>query len=81
MESEKYFNPESRKESAVDLSVLTFDFYADDQIKNHYDQKLLEVEDKDKWLEENKESLVQNKTKILKAVEDGLIPDSRPETI
>ena len=61
MESEKYFSPESRKESAVDLSVLTFDFHTNDQIKNHYDQKLLEIEDKKKWIEENKESLVKNK--------------------
>lgn len=81
MEGEKSFTPESKKESSIDLSVLTFDFCADGQIKSYYDQKLSEIEDREKWIEENKERLTQNKAKILKAVEDGLISDDRPETI
>jgi len=81
MEGEQNFSSESRKESSIDLSALVFGFCADDQIKSYYDQKLSEIGDRGKWIEENKEKLTQNKEKILKAVEDGLISDDRPETI
>lgn len=60
---------------------MTFNFCADDKIKNYYDQELSKIEDREKWIEENKEKLIQNKAKILKAVEDGLISDNRPGTI
>ena len=81
MEGEKNFSPESKKERSIDLSVLVFDFCADNQIESYYNQKLSEIDDREKWIEENKEKLTQNKEKILKAVEDGLISDDRPETI
>jgi hypothetical protein len=81
MEKEKDFIPELKKKGLVDLSALTFDFCTDDLIKNYYDQKLQEIENKDKWMEQNKEKIELNKAKILKAVEDGEISDDLPETI
>lgn len=74
-------NLESKREGLVNLDALSFDFCADDLVRDFYEIKLRELADKEKWLEENKEKLEQNKEKIAKAVEDGLIADSQPETI
>lgn len=69
------------KEGLIDLTALSFDFCTEDSVRDFYDKKLQELEDKEKWLDKNKERLEQNKQKIAQAVEDGLIPDDQPETI
>jgi len=83
MEGERKFIQETeiQKESAIDLSALNFDFCDDNDIENYYSHKLSEVEDKEKWIRENRERLSQNKPKIKKVVEGGLILNDRPETI
>jgi len=70
-----------KEKSSIDLSAMDFNFCTDDQVKSHYDEKLHEIEDKDKWIKENREKLEQNKVKVLKAVEEGLITDGQLETI
>jgi len=70
-----------KKESIINLSALGFDFCSDDEITDYYGQKMSEIKDKERWINENREKLSQNRAKILKAVEDGLIPDDRQETI
>jgi len=65
----------------IDISNLSYDFCNDDLISAYYEQKLLEIADKNKWLEENQENLLQSKDRIAKAVQDGLIANDNPETI
>lgn len=74
-------NSESKREGLVDLDALSFEFCENNLVRDFYEIKLSELGDKEKWLEENEEKLKQNKEKIAKAVENGLIADSRPETI
>jgi len=71
----------SQKEGQINIDALSFDFCDDDVVRTFYDEKLHSLEDKEKWLEENKDNLKQNKDRIAKAVEDGLIKDPQPETI
>jgi len=70
-----------RQKGNIDISNLSYDFCDDELINTYYEQKLLEIEDKDKWLEENEENLLQSKDRIAKAVQDGLIANDNPETI
>jgi len=72
---------ESQREGAINLDALSFGFCEDDLVRNFYNEKLRELEDKTKWFQENKANLEQNKGKIAKAVENGLIADTEPETI
>jgi len=72
---------ESQREGSINLDALSFGFCEDDIVRIFYDEKLRELEDKTKWLQENKTKLEQSKNKIAKAVEDGLITDAEPETI
>lgn len=72
---------ESQAEALINLDALSFDFCEDDQVRNYYETKLGELADKDKWLEDNQEQFALNSEKIAKAVQDGLIADSEPETI
>jgi len=83
MNPEKPYNEklESQREAVINLDALSFDFCEDDLVGNFYDEKLRELEDKTKWLQENKAKLEQNKEKITKAVEEGLIANAEPETI
>jgi len=73
--------PESQREGSINLAALSFSFCENDFVRNFYDEKLRSLEDKEKWLKKNKERLEQNKDKIVKAVEDGLIANAEPETI
>lgn len=70
-----------RQGANIDISNLSYDFCNDALIDTYYEQKLLEIADKNKWLEENKENLLQSKDRIIKAVQDGLIANDNPETI
>lgn len=70
-----------KRDSNIDISNLLYGFCDDELINAHYEQKLLEVADKDKWLEENKENLLQSKDRIAKAVKDGILINDDPETI
>lgn len=81
MEHKKIFFPESREKHSIDLSALTFNFCADDEVVLYYNQELDEIGNRERWIEENKEILTQNKTRIVQAVKDGMIFDDRPETI
>jgi hypothetical protein len=72
---------ESQREKVINLGALSFNFCENDLVGNFYDEKLRELEDETKWLQENKAMLEQNKDKIVKAVEDGLIADAEPKTI
>ncbi len=74
-------NPDRQKEELTNLDSLSFEFCDNDLVSAFYDKKLRSLADKEKWLEKNKENLEQNKDKIIKAVEDGLIADTKPETI
>ncbi|MEI8344104.1 MAG: DUF5700 domain-containing putative Zn-dependent protease [Candidatus Moraniibacteriota bacterium] len=65
----------------IDISNLSYDFCDDELINTYYEQKSLEIADRDKWLEENQENLLQSKDRIAKAVQDGLIANDNPETI
>lgn len=71
--------PKTQKEGQINIDALSFNFCDDDTVRTFYDKKLHSLKDKEKWLEKNKDKLEQNK--IAKAVEDGLIKDSQPETI
>lgn len=73
--------PESRQEGSVVLDALSFEFCGDDLVRDFYGKKLREMEDYTKWLEDSRENLEQNREKIAKAVEDGLLNDPEPETI
>jgi len=73
--------PKSQKEGRINIDALSFDFCDDNVVHTFYDEKLHSLGDKEKWFEKNKENLEQNKDRITKAVEDGLIKDSQPETI
>lgn len=79
--NERFLIPESQKEDEINLSALTFDFISDDEVTSYCKGKLYELEDRDKWITENEEKIEQNKENILKAVNEGLIPNSEPETI
>ena len=57
MKGERNFSSESRKESSINLSTLAFDFYADDQIKSYYDQKLSDINDREKWIEKKQRKI------------------------
>lgn len=72
---------ELQKEGAINLDALSFDFCDDDLVGNFYNEKFRGLEDKTKWLQENKAKLEQNKEKITKAVEEGSIADAKPETV
>lgn len=65
----------------IDISNLSYDFCDEALINTYYEQKLLKIADKDKWLEENQENLTQSKDRIAEAIQDGLIADDNPETI
>lgn len=81
MSVEGFAGPETKKENAVNLSGLAFGFSDDDFLRKYYDSKLEELVDRDKWLEANRGRLAEKSQEIEKAVADGLIADSRPETI
>lgn len=70
-----------KQETIIDLSDLEVVFCDDDFITSYYQHKQSEFEDKDRWIEENKESISQDEKRIAKAIEDGRIPDGNPETI
>jgi hypothetical protein len=65
----------------IDISNLSYDFCNDDLISAYYEQKLIKIADRNKWLKENQENLLQSKDRIAKAVQDGLITNDDPETI
>lgn len=70
-----------KNESKIDLDLLSFNFCPDSEADNYYDKKLEELEDKDRWIERNKNELLENKDRIAKAIENGLIADEKSETI
>jgi len=74
-------NLDYQGEGSINLDSLSFEFCNDDFVGDFYDKKLHLLENKDIWLEENRSRLEEAKGKIAKAVEDGLIKDSQPETI
>ncbi len=68
-------------ENSIDLSNLTSTFASDAEIEAFFDQKSLDLKDKDSWIEKNLEFIIKGKDEISKAVSDGLIADGKPETI
>jgi hypothetical protein len=74
-------NIDRQKEGSVNLDSLSFEFCKDNLVYDFYDEKLGALENKERWLEENRNKLEKNKGKIEKAVENGLIADANPETI
>ncbi len=74
-------NLDRQKEGLINLDSLSFEFCDDNLAHNFYNEKIRSIEDKEKWIKENKNKIEQNKDKIAKAVEDGLITDTNPETI
>ncbi|MFH1456900.1 MAG: DUF5700 domain-containing putative Zn-dependent protease [Patescibacteria group bacterium] len=77
----KWSQNTERQGGKIDISNLSYDFCNDDLISTYYEQKLLEIADKNKWLEENQENLLQSKDRIAKAIQDGLIANNNPDTI
>jgi hypothetical protein len=74
-------NIESTRENSVELSSLSFNFASDEKIGQYFEKKLSETGTLEKWHEKNQEKLEKAKPQILKAVEEGMIPDDRPETL
>lgn len=70
-----------QKEGLINLDSLSFDFCDEDIANNFYEEKLRLLNDKERWIEENKNKIEESKEKVAKAVEDGLIADTKPETI
>ncbi len=72
---------ETQREGLINLDALSFEFCDEDVVRTSYDEKFHSLEDKEKWIEENKDKLEQIKDRIAKSVEDGLIKDSQHGTI
>lgn len=72
---------ELSKESEVDLSSLSVDFCSNQEIEQRCQNKLKDIQDKDQWLEKNREKIAKNKSQIQKALEKGLISDDKSETL
>lgn len=70
-----------QEKTEINLNALEFDFCNDDFIKNYYEKKISEIADKKKWIETHSNSLAKEQKRIEKAVELGIIPDARAETI
>ena len=84
MDSEVSYNVEKqelKKEGLINIDALSFEFCNDGLIHDFYEEKLRELENKEKWLKNNRKKLEQNKKKIKKAVKNGLIANTNHETI
>lgn len=81
MNLEKITSPELKNESEINLSSLSFSFWSNDEIKILWEQKIRDLEDKEKWIKENEDKILKNKEVLAVAVESGVIPNSNTETI
>lgn len=81
MQRETSKNIESAENSSINLDKLSFEFCDNDFMHNFYSSKLKELENYTEWFRNNKKLLGENKEKLAKAVEDGVIENSQPETI
>jgi len=72
---------QNNREGIIDLSNLSVFFCDNELLNSYYEKKLAEIEDEDKWIEDNRDNLLREKNKITQAVKDGIISDGEPETI
>lgn len=69
------------KEPRIDLSSVKMEFCSKQKVKEWHEEKLSELKDKDKWIEENQENFEKKKGQIDKLVRRGELPDARIETL
>ena len=67
--------------TTINLTELSFNFCSDKVIDDFYNEKTRELLNKEKWLKDNNEFIEQNIKVIAKAINNGLIPDNKLETI
>jgi len=81
MGKENIFNPEYKKEAGIDLSLVEFNFCDEEKIKDDFAVEIGELENKEKWLNSNKNWLHKNKDKIAELIKTGMLSDNDPESI
>ena len=72
---------ETALEQPIDLSHVSVRFIDDKTIDRHYVKKASKIADPQKWYDMNRNALENEKPALEKMVADGILPDTRPESL